>query len=240
MTREPPKTSAGAPTANTVPVYLEIGGKRAFAGAVDWPGWSRSGRGEQEALEALIVYGPRYAVALGTTAGTFEPPSDRSTLDVVERLAGNATTDFGAPAIPPSTDALALEGAEAERWVALLGACWVAFDRAARDARGVVLRRGPRGGGRQLDAIVRHVVEAERGYLPRLGGTHSTPPGVADVDDVPGHRRRILDALAARGRDELPAPTGRPRTLWPPRYFIRRTAWHALDHAWEIEDRSTG
>jgi hypothetical protein len=66
MTREPPKTSAAAPTANTVPVYLEIGGKRAFAGAVDWPGWSRSGRGEQEALEALIANGPRYTVGVSS------------------------------------------------------------------------------------------------------------------------------------------------------------------------------
>jgi hypothetical protein len=25
---------------------------------------------------------------------------------------------------------------------------------------------------------------------------------------------------------------------WPPAYAARRIAWHALDHAWEIEDRS--
>jgi hypothetical protein len=24
---------------------------------------------------------------------------------------------------------------------------------------------------------------------------------------------------------------------WPPRYVVRRAAWHVLDHAWEIEDR---
>jgi hypothetical protein len=24
----------------------------------------------------------------------------------------------------------------------------------------------------------------------------------------------------------------------PPRYAIRRIAWHVLDHAWEIEDKS--
>lgn len=25
---------------------------------------------------------------------------------------------------------------------------------------------------------------------------------------------------------------------WPPRYAARRIAWHVLDHAWQIEDRS--
>jgi hypothetical protein len=32
-----------------------------------------------------------------------------------------------------------------------------------------------------------------------------------------------------------PRQTKRP---WSPRFFVRRSAWHALDHAWEIEDRS--
>jgi hypothetical protein len=31
---------------------------------------------------------------------------------------------------------------------------------------------------------------------------------------------------------------GAPGGAWPARYVIRRTAWHVLDHAWEIEDRS--
>ncbi|MGH2773763.1 MAG: hypothetical protein ACRDIU_11590 [Actinomycetota bacterium] len=37
----------------TVKVFVENGSKRVFAGAVDWPGWCRSGKDEQEALEAL-------------------------------------------------------------------------------------------------------------------------------------------------------------------------------------------
>jgi hypothetical protein len=34
-----------------------------------------------------------------------------------------------------------------------------------------------------------------------------------------------------------PERVPRSGKLWTPRYFVRRTAWHALDHAWEIEDR---
>ena len=54
-----------------IAVYLEIGPKRTFAGAVEWPGWCRIGRGEEEALEALLAYAPRYArvvEAAGLTA----------------------------------------------------------------------------------------------------------------------------------------------------------------------------
>ena len=41
-------------------------------------------------------------------------------------------------------------------------------------------------------------------------------------------------------RDELvtvlrPAATG---SSWMPAYFLRRAAWHVLDHAWEIQDKS--
>jgi hypothetical protein len=236
-----PTTRERASTASGLGVYVEVGGKRAFAGALDWPGWCRSGRGEDDALEALVAYGARYALAVGPSGGSVEPPRDRSTIEVVERLAGNATTDFGAPAIAPSTDAMPLEGAEAERWAALLEACWAAFDRTARSASGAVLRKGPRGGGRELDAIISHVVDAERGYLPRLGAAYGTRAGTDGPDAIDGHRRTLLDALASRARGEPPPPASRrPRTLWSPRYFIRRTAWHALDHAWEIEDRSTG
>jgi hypothetical protein len=31
---------------------------------------------------------------------------------------------------------------------------------------------------------------------------------------------------------------GAPGAAWQARYVIRRCAWHALDHAWEIEDKS--
>jgi hypothetical protein len=47
-----------------------------------------------------------------------------------------------------------------------------------------------------------------------------------------------LDLLAVRARGGDPPENPRRRSpYWSPRYFVRRSAWHALDHAWEIEDR---
>jgi len=223
----------------TIDVIIETGSKRVFASAADWPGWSRSGRTEDDALQTLVDYAPRYAAVLRRRVPGFPAPNDVSELRVVERVKGNATTDFGAPGVPARVDDPPLKGNDAERLIAVLRACWAALDRAADRAEGVTLRKGPRGGGRDLDQILRHVAEAERGYLPRIGGRLRVPDD-ADLDARVGAARdAVIDTVGARIRGE-PAPEN-PRLrapLWPPRYFIRRVAWHALDHAWEIEDRS--
>jgi hypothetical protein len=225
--------------ARTIPVYLEVGTKRVFAGAIDWPGWSRSGRNEDAAMQALAEYGPRYAAAMGSGAtGQLRPPADRSALHVVERLDGDATTDFGAPAAQPSHDRQPLTAAELKRQIAVLEASWKAFARAARAAAGVPLTKGPRGGGRDLDAIVRHVLEAEGSYLYRLGRSYRPEEAHDVARALQLLRKQILDVLRARVRGEPLPPSKRTAPLWPPRSFVRRTAWHALDHAWELEDRS--
>src|SRR5256885_1623306 len=149
-----------------VEVYLEVGEKRVFAGAVDWPGWNRSGKTEEAALETLAEYGPRYADAV--RAGGLRPPARGADFRVVERLKGDATTDFGAPGAAPEADRRPVSAADLTRLKKCLDSAWAAFDRAARDARGAELATGPRGGGRQGDAIVEHVVGAEGGYLRRL------------------------------------------------------------------------
>jgi hypothetical protein len=219
-------------------IYVEVGARRVFAGALDWPGWCRSGRDESEARQALIAYGRRYAVATREQVRGFKPPQDVADLEVVERLKGNATTDFGGPAVVPAKDSRSLNDAEAKRLTAILKAAWTTFDRASEAAQGLTLRKGPRGGGRELDAIARHVLEAERAYLSRLGGVYRKARDARLVEDIAGVRAAILDALASRVRGEAP-PTTRPSsTVWPPQYFVRRCAWHALDHAWEIEDRA--
>ncbi|MGH2589670.1 MAG: hypothetical protein ACRDGW_02600, partial [Actinomycetota bacterium] len=120
----------------TLPVCLEVGRKRVFAGAVDWPGWCRSGRDEDAAIEALFAYAPRYARVLRGIRLGFEAPPDPSALTVVERLTGNATTDFGAPDVPPSADAQPVTDQDLARFTTLLRACWRAFDRAAVKAEG--------------------------------------------------------------------------------------------------------
>src|SRR5262249_11588653 len=147
-----------------IDVYLEIGKKRTFAGAIDWPGWCRSGRDEGAALQALVDYGPRYAAVLGAARLPFEAPGDAAALAVVERLGGTSTTDFGAPDVAPSSDTRPIDAAELERLKALLQAYWQAFDAAVSAASGKELRKGPRGGGRDLEAIVLHVLGAEQAY----------------------------------------------------------------------------
>ena len=213
---------------DAVDVYVEAGTKRVFAGAIAWPGWCRSARTEEDALEALATYAPRYGKALARRRLGFLPPDGASSLRVGERLKGNATTDFGAPAIAPKADGRTFGDRDAERLVTILRASWGALDRAARTAEGRTLTKGPRGGGRDLEKIVAHVGEAEGGYLYAVGGR---PPTSGDA------RRLIERVLASRSRGEPPERVPRSGKLWSPRYFVRRTAWHALDHTWEIEDR---
>ncbi|MEP6776611.1 MAG: DinB family protein [Chloroflexota bacterium] len=223
---------------NPIAVYLEVGDKRTLAGGLDWPGWCRGGRDEKAALQALVDYAPRYERALLGSGISFPTPTDASAFNVVERVKGNMTTDFGAPDVPPSADNDPIDVAELERLRALLTACWTALDNAAEAAHGKELRKGPRGGGRELAGVVGHVVRAQESYLRRLGGTL---PSMADDDDpiVALDRQKpvILDALGAASRGEFPAAGPRGGSRWTPRYFVRRAAWHVLDHVWEIEDR---
>jgi hypothetical protein len=224
----------------TAPVdaYLEVGTKRVFAGALEWPGWCRSGRDEERALEALLAAAPRYAAAVTSSSPVFVPPASLEDLEVVERLEGDATTDFGAPSIAPEADRRPVDTRELVRLQALLEMSWAALDRAAAAARGVELATGPRGGGRVLDAIVGHVIGAEGAYLGRLA---SRSPRIDDADPVASLvevRGAVQEALSRAVLEGLPETGPRGGAIWLPRYFVRRTAWHALDHAWEIEDRS--
>jgi len=217
--------------------YLETGQKRTFAGALDWPGWCRSGRDEASALQALFEYASRYARVLNTAQLDFSAPSNLSAFTVVERLEGNATTDFGAPGAIPSSDALPVDAAELQRLQALLQACWHAFDAAVLLAAGKELRKGPRGGGRDVDKIVQHVLESDGGYLSSLGWKLKLDETTAAGQRLPLTRQAVLDGLAAAARGEIESRGLRGGLRWPPRYFVRRLAWHVLDHAWEIEDR---
>jgi len=217
-----------------VDVYLEIGAKRVFACAVDWPGWCRSGPDEAACLEALTAYVERYRAALAA-AGTRRLPPSRPKLRVGERVRGDATTDFGAPSKASRLDDRPFDGKESRRLIALLGASWSAFDSSVRAAGRRKLSTGPRGGGRQVEAIREHVLEADRAYLPKIGGRFKRDAGSSLDRDLRGVREAVVAALNARAAGE-PAPPGRGKT-WPPRYHVRRSAWHALDHAWEIEDR---
>jgi hypothetical protein len=207
--------------ATSVRIYLEQGRTRTFASALDWPGWTRSAKGDEAAIDALLDHAERYARVAGLAGARF--PSSIS-VDVVERVAGGTTTDFGAPERAAAADLEPLTAAALRRQVALLQACWQMLAEAAAGAS-AELRKGPRGGGRDRDEVVRHVQDAERAYARKLGVRH---PPYKQPGDVTAMRADLVAALLA-GAAEGP---------WSPAYAIRRTAWHVLDHAWEIEDKT--
>jgi hypothetical protein len=166
----------------------------------------------------------------------FPLPATLDALQVVERVEGGPTTDFGVPGSPAPSDERPLAPGELARQRAILQAAWSTFDAAAAAASSAVLRTGPRGGGRDLPKVMAHVREAEEAYLVKLGSRR--PAGADPAQQMTRIRSAALDTLSevADGRP-VTEPSG-VRSRWLPRFFIRRSAWHALDHAWEIEDRA--
>lgn len=150
---------------------------------------------------------------------------------VAETLSGDATTDFGAPSAVAEADRRPVDGAGARRLAAALRASWAALDAAAAAAP-AELRKGPRGGGRDRDAVVAHVVGSQASYARMIGvrvpaREWETPDGLAAA------QAQVLEALAR------PSDGGALRENgWTARYAARRMAWHVLDHAWEITDRA--
>jgi hypothetical protein len=212
------------------PVYLEVGKRKIFACALDWPGWARAGRTEEAALAALADYVPRYAV-VAHEAGIRFPKAVGDAFDVVERVPGDATTDFGAPGRVLDADSSAMNAAAAKRLATLVRAAWTVFDKTVAQTP-AELRKGPRGGGRDRDKMVDHVIGAEASYARSLGVKHR-PPTISDDAGIDALRADILAVLGAPSDGSAVVPKG-----WPIRYAARRIAWHVLDHAWEMQDRT--
>ena len=212
-----------------VSVIVESGGRRVFASAAGWPGWSRSAKTEALALEALAAYAPRYERVAKSAGVTFPK---RPVFKVVERVAGDASTDFGVPGTAARAESDPMSKAQVERMCSLVDACWHEFDRIVKGAP-QELRKGPRGGGRDRDKIVDHVVGAEaEAYAPKLG-LKLARPAIDDRKAIAANREALLAALR-KGADGKPL---RERG-WAVRYAARRIAWHVMDHAWETEDRT--
>ena len=211
----------------------EIGQKRTFRWATEWPGWARSGKTPELALEALVAYAPRYATVAGEAGLAFPAPGAVSAngLFVVDSVPGGGGTDFGVPSVVTDADRRPTDGAGAERLGQLVAAAWIVFDRVAAAAP-AELRKGPRGGGRDTAKIVAHVVDSDHAYAQQIGIRLPAPDPV-DRAAVEAERRAMLAVLASPS-DGSPLADRR----WPARYAARRIAWHALDHAWEIEDRT--
>lgn len=216
---------------NQLRVMLEIGpkGKRVAAVAPDWPGLERGAKTGEEAIERLRSYVPRYA-AVASLAG-MEADFDRiSGVGVVEEYPGTGSTDFwGISFAFSSFDRQAVSAQELERELALMQASWAFFD-GVRSRVSAEMRRGPRGGGKDRDRIVRHTFAAELDWARGLG---MRPPLEALLTDegLQAHREEYCGAIRAFHAEN------KISGKWPLRYLIRHTAYHTLDHAWEMEDK---
>ncbi len=217
--------------ANQLRVTLEIGpkGKKVAAVAPDWPGLERGAKTGEAALARLQSYFPRYA-QVAKLAGMEAEFAAITTIDVVEHYPGTGSTDFwGISFAFSSIDRQDLSRAELERELTLMQACWAFFD----DVRLRVsahMRKGPRGGGRDRDRIVGHTLRAEQDWAAKLGVR--TPEDVLLNDEgLQAHRDTYCNAIRAFHA------AGKMARTWPLRYLIRHTAYHTLDHAWEMEDK---
>jgi hypothetical protein len=220
--------------ANHIRVTLEIGpkGKKVVAVAPDWPGLERGGRTGEEAIERLRSYMPRYA----QVAKLAEMDAEFDTIknvDVVEQYPGTGSTDFwGISFAFSSLDKQDITGDELERELTLMQACWAFFD----DVRGRVspeMQKGPRGGGRDRDRIVRHTFAAEQDWAKSVGVL--APDGaLLTGEGLKAYREAYYHAIRLYHSQGQWAGT---RAKKPLRFLIRHTAFHTMDHAWEMEDK---
>ena len=212
-------------------VMLEIGpkGKRVVAVAPDWPGLERGAKTGEAAIARVQAYLPRYA-PVANLAGMRAEFAAISTIDVVEHYPGTGSTDFwGISFAFSDIDRQAMSSEELERDLTLLQACWAFFD-AVRSRVSAELQKGPRGGGRDRDRIVRHTLVSEQDWAAKLGVL--TPEDALLTDEgLSAYRDAYCTAIR-----EFHAQ-GKPARTWPLRYLLRHTAFHTLDHAWEMEDK---
>jgi hypothetical protein len=217
---------------DTLRVILELGKKRrVVAGAMDWPGLDRWGTSDDDAVEKLLSYVPRYA-AVAERAGVARAFARARDVEIVERVPGSSSTDFwGIAHVPSEIERDVLSAADLERRLDLLQATWAYFDdvvaRAPQD-----LRPGPRSAGRSRDQIIRHVYLNEPEQFSRKVEVRTPFEDVLAPGGLASHRREYLGAIRAYNA------AGKPARTWPIQFLVRRTAHHVMDHAWEVEDRS--
>lgn len=215
-------------------VTIEVGpkGKKVVAVAPDWPGLSRGAKTEQEAVDRLLAYVPRYA-PVAKLAGLEGAFPKKAMADVVERYIGPGSTDFWAISFGfSSIDQAAVSAKALERELTLLRACWAFFDEVRRGVS-PELQKGPRGGGRDRDQIARHLFANEQQWAQGLGVLTPDDTLLSDAG-LKAHRDAYCSAIQDyHAQGKRPGKTGK----WPLRYMIRHTAFHTLDHAWEMEDR---
>ena len=222
--------------ANHLRATLEIGpkGKRVAAVAIDWPGLERGAKTEAAAIDRLRSYLPRYA-PVAKLAGMEAAFAASPVVDVVEHYPGIGGTDFwGISFAFSSIDHQVMSGEELERELTLMRACWTFFD-AVRARVSAEMQRGPRGGGRDRDHIVRHTLSVEKDWASGVG---VVTPDDADALLTDEGLRTYRDAYCQAIRDyHAQGKQAGKQAKWPLRFLIRHTAFHTLDHAWEMEDK---
>jgi hypothetical protein len=206
-------------------------GKKAVAFAVDWPGWSRGAKTPEAALELLESYRERYR-PIAVAAKLAKEFDAAGRLKVVEDQVGPGSTDFwGISFAPSDVEHEPMGDAELDRKITLLRACWEHFD-AVGSGVSEELRKGPRGGGRERDEIIRHVIRVESlDFAKRLGLREAedsalTPKGLRD------YRDEYVATMRAYNAGE-----GKRMRSWNLPFLIRHSAFHTMDHAWEMEDK---
>jgi hypothetical protein len=206
--------------------------KRVAAFAIDWPGWGRGAKTPDVALETLEAYRSRYR-PIAQHAGLAAEFDAAGDLAVVEDHVGVGSTDFwGISFAPSSVEETPMPPDEIERKLTLLEAAWAFFDEVA--ARfSAELAKGPRGGGRSRDEIVRHALGWERADLAKRVGVVVDPIVPPTPDGFSSHRDEFVAALRAYNAEGRMA---RGRN-WTVALLLRHTAYHVLDHAWEMEDK---
>ena len=206
--------------------------KKSVAFSLDWPGWSRGAKTADDAVATLEAYRKRYrpVAELAGMAAEFDAAGP---LEIVEDRVGTGSTDFwGISFSPSSTEHARLEDADMERRLALLQAAWAFFDAVAARVS-PEMRKGPRGGGRDRHRIVRHTIRTESEDFAKQVGIQIPEEAALTPDGLRTHRHDYLEAIRAYNRGEV----DRPMRSWTLPFLIRHSAFHTLDHAWEMEDK---
>jgi hypothetical protein len=152
-------------------------------------------------------------------------------VDVVEQYQGTGSTDFwGISFAFSSIDRQDVSGEDLEREMTLMQACWTFFDD-VRSRVSAEMQKGPRGGGRDRDRIVLHVLATEQDWANKLGVGTEQGARVTDAKGLKAYRGAYCAAIRTFHSE------GRMARTWPLRYLIRHTAYHTMDHAWEMEDK---
>jgi hypothetical protein len=124
-----------------------------------------------------------------------------------------------------------MDAAELNRKIKLLRACWSFFDGVAARVS-PEMRKGPRGGGRDRDRIIRHTIRTESEDFAKQVGLRIPEEAALTPEGLRAHRESYVAAMRAYNKGE-----GKRMRSWTLPFLIRHSGYHMMDHAWEMEDK---